>query len=99
MDEIVRAVDPVAVWLFRSVARGDDGPHSDIDLLVLLQSYDPADGVHMKRWVYENVTTPVPFDVAFSDPQRFAHRCRVPGTLERAAVLDGRPVYERDAAT
>jgi NAD(P)-dependent dehydrogenase (short-subunit alcohol dehydrogenase family) len=98
VDEVARAVDPVAVWLIGSVARGDDGPHSDIDLLVLLRSYDPEEGTRLKRRVYAEVATPVPFDIAFSDPQRFAHRSRVPGTLERAAVLDGRRVYEHDAA-
>lgn len=98
VDEVVRAVQPLEVWLIGSVARGDDGPDSDIDLLVILQSYDSEDGTGLKRRVYEAVTTPVPFDVAFSDLQRFARRCRVPGTLERAAVLHGRPVYEHDAA-
>jgi predicted nucleotidyltransferase len=98
VEEIVRAVRPVEVWLIGSVARGDDGPHSDIDLLVVLHTYDPAEASHLKREVYERVTTPVPFDVAFSDTRRFAHRSRVPGTLERAAVLDGRPVYGHNAA-
>jgi predicted nucleotidyltransferase len=98
VEEIVRAVQPAEVWLIGSVARGDDGPHSDIDLLVLLDTYDPAEAGHLKREVYEQVTTAIPFDVAFSDERRFAHRCRVPGTLERAAVLDGRPVYGHNAA-
>ena len=96
--EVVRRGPAVAVWLIGSVARGDDGPDSDIDLLVLLSSYSPADGTRLKGRVYDEVTVPVPFDVAFSDRQRFTHRSRVAGTLERAAVLGRRPVYERDAA-
>ena len=38
VDEVVAACDPVEVILFGSVARGEDGPDSDLDLLVVLDS-------------------------------------------------------------
>ena len=41
---IVEAVQPVRVILFGSAARGDAGPDSDIDLLVVVR-----DGVHRRR--------------------------------------------------
>jgi predicted nucleotidyltransferase len=38
--DLARAADPLRVLLFGSVARGDDGPDSDIDLLVVLPAVD-----------------------------------------------------------
>jgi len=43
VDEVVRATDPDEVILFGSVARGEDGPDSDIDLLVVFEHIDPAE--------------------------------------------------------
>ena len=42
VDEVVADADPIEVILFGSVARGDDGPDSDIDLLVVLDHIDAA---------------------------------------------------------
>ena len=51
VDEVVAAVDPLEVILFGSVARGEDGPDSDIDLLVVLDHIEAGreaadDGAH-----------------------------------------------------
>jgi predicted nucleotidyltransferase len=35
VQAIVRAVDPEEIWLFGSRARGEAGPDSDVDLLVV----------------------------------------------------------------
>ncbi len=40
VDAVVRAYDPEQVILFGSVARGDDGPDSDLDLMVVCSSID-----------------------------------------------------------
>jgi predicted nucleotidyltransferase len=95
VEQVVATVQPVAVWLIGSVARGSDNEHSDIDLVVVLPSYDPADAIDLKVRVLSNVSLPVPFDVAFSDPSRFRRRSQLPGTLERAAAREGRLIYER----
>ena len=42
VQDIVRAVDPVRIILFGSVVRGDDGPDSDLDFLVVLESFEAA---------------------------------------------------------
>lgn len=93
--EVVDELDPVSVWMLGSVARGDEGPDSDIDLLVVLRSFSPTDVLALKRHVHERTTVPVPFDIAFTDPDRFLRRSKVAGTLERAAVREGRCVYDR----
>jgi hypothetical protein len=43
-----------------------------------------------------STTTPAPFDVTFSDPDRLAQRAGVVGTIERAVRLDGVLKYRRD---
>jgi uncharacterized protein len=93
--QVVALLEPEAVWLFGSVARGDDNGDSDIDLLIVLPRFDPAETMRLKQRVHRSVSVPVPFDVAFTDPERFAQRSRIAGTLERAALLEGRLVYER----
>lgn len=87
--------DPAEVWLFGSVSQGVDGPDSDVDLLLVDERYRPEDAVRLKGKASASVTTPVPFDVAFTTPSRMAHRRRVAGTLERAAATAGRRVYAR----
>lgn len=40
VDRIVAALDPRRIVLSGSVARGDDGPDSDIDLPVVVDAFD-----------------------------------------------------------
>lgn len=42
--EIVETVHPLRVVLFGSAARGEMGPHSDLDILVVM-----PDGIHRRR--------------------------------------------------
>ena len=41
---IVKAVDPIRITLFGSVARGDSGSHSDLDLLIIM-----PEGIHRRQ--------------------------------------------------
>jgi predicted nucleotidyltransferase len=49
VDDVVREVAPQRIVLFGSVARGDEGPDSDIDLLVVLDRLEPADREYERR--------------------------------------------------
>ena len=44
VQRIVRAVQPLRIVLFGSAARGQLGPHSDLDVLVVM-----PDGIHRRR--------------------------------------------------
>jgi len=94
--DLVTEFDPAAVWLYGSVARNDDDGDSDIDLLVVLDTYEPRDAINLKTRAFKGSTSSAPFDVSFSDPDRYVGRSQIPGTVERATVLDGRCVYRRD---
>ncbi len=96
--DLVAEFHPIEVHLFGSVARDDDDGDSDIDIdiLIVLDNYDPADGVELKRRALVAVTVPVPFDVTFTDIQRLHKRSRIAGSIERAATVDGRITYRRE---
>ncbi|MEZ5218480.1 MAG: nucleotidyltransferase domain-containing protein [Ilumatobacteraceae bacterium] len=93
--ELARTFDPAEIWLYGSVARGSDDGDSDLDLLIVLDEYDPADAIELKTTASRAVTSPVPFDVTFTDPARFEDRAAVPVTVERAATLEGRRLHCR----
>ena len=48
-SELVELLDPVEVSLFGSVARDDDGGDSDLDMRIVLDHYNTADAVDLKR--------------------------------------------------
>ncbi|MGH3921779.1 MAG: nucleotidyltransferase domain-containing protein [Pseudonocardiaceae bacterium] len=96
LERIVAAFAPVRVILFGSVARGDDGPDSDIDLLVVLHEipgrrHDAA--VAVLRALRD---LPPPVDVLVTDPRRIAETGDLPGVL-RVALREGRVVHDRAA--
>ena len=74
VDEVVRAVRPVEVILFGSVARGEDGPDSDIDLLVVFDHMEPVDKRPMMARIRSAIETFVLIDVIVSDPAEMAER-------------------------
>ena len=82
------------IVVFGSVARGDDGPNSDIDLVVVLDhvsnSHDDA-----VRVLTELRDLPVPVDVIVTDETRLATQAKTPGVV-RVALREGK-VIERAA--
>jgi len=94
--DLVAEFDPTAVWLYGSLARGDDDGHSDIDLLVVLDSYDPRDAIDLEVRAFKASAASAPFDVSFTDPERHQAPSQTPGTIEGSAVLDGRCLNQRD---
>ena len=91
---IVRLFEPERIIMFGSHARGDAGPDSDVDLLIVM----PVKGSKRKKAVEIAVALhniPVPIDVIVTRPDEFAWRKEVVGTIERPAVREGKVLYAR----
>jgi uncharacterized protein len=96
VDRVVQDFAPAEVVVFGSVARGGDGPDSDIDLLVV---FDHINGRHHDLAVdvqrsLEDIGAPV--DILVTDAETLARSGQEPGVL-RVALREGRVVYQRAA--
>jgi uncharacterized protein len=94
VQRIVRGFDPERIILFGSYARGDAGPDSDVDLLVVM----PVTGSKLDKAVEIGVALhgiAVPMDIIVTRPEDFAWRKDVVGTIERPASREGKVLYER----
>jgi predicted nucleotidyltransferase len=92
-DEIVRRFHPLKVVLFGSHARGDAGPDSDVDLLVVMQ------GVRDKREAAVDIRVALadylaPKDIIVTTPEEVAARGNVIGGVLRPALREGKVLYE-----
>lgn len=94
VDRIVRRFHPERVILFGSHARGQGGPDSDVDLLVVM----PVSGSKRQKAVEIGVALRdirVPKDIIVTTPEEFEWRKEVVGTIERPAAREGRVLYAR----
>ncbi|MGH8929557.1 MAG: nucleotidyltransferase domain-containing protein [Egibacteraceae bacterium] len=95
--DIVREHDPLQVILFGSLARGDTGPSSDIDLLVVLPDAPFAERARMMGAVRRSIRAPVPVDAFVTDPREIAREGHLTGTVLYPALHEGVVVHERAA--
>ena len=99
VDEIVRrivdAVQPGRVIVFGSAPRGDAGPDSDFDLMVVKAGDCPTRRMAVRvRRAVGNAGQPV--DVVVVRPDDFERFRDTPGLVYRSALREGQVVYERD---
>lgn len=98
LDEIVRRVVEVAqpdrIILFGSAARGEMGPDSDIDLLVVKSGVP-----HRRRLaqeIYGNLFgVVVPVDIVVVTPEDIERFAGKVGTIITPAIEEGREIYAR----
>jgi predicted nucleotidyltransferase len=99
VPEVVRALverfDPVRIILFGSVARGDDGPDSDIDLLVVLPRLDYSRRHELMAQMMLAVDPGVPVEVFPTDERECLRRRDVVGSRHYWPLREGKVVYER----
>jgi predicted nucleotidyltransferase len=91
---LVRRFDPDRIILFGSHARGEAGPDSDVDLLVVM----PVKGSKRETQLKVRMALPrtsVPVDVIVTRPRDYAWRRDVVGTIEWPAAHEGKVLYER----
>jgi predicted nucleotidyltransferase len=95
LDPVVAYFNPKRVIVFGSVARGDAGPDSDIDLLVIVDDDTPAEKVTLKAGYESRISYHEPTDVIPVREKIFRRNSQIAGTLSRAAFLEGVVVYDR----
>jgi predicted nucleotidyltransferase len=91
---IVERFNPLKIILFGSYARGNAGPDSDVDLLIVM----PVRGSKRKKAVEIGVALhdiKVAKDVIVVTPQEFEWRKDVIGTIEWPAVREGQVLYAK----
>jgi len=100
LDEIVgrvfRVVDPRRIVLFGSAARGQMGPDSDLDLLVIVR--EPVHRRALAQEIYRNLHgIPLPVDVIVATEQDIEQYGDKVGTILRPALREGQVIYESEA--
>src|SRR4030042_834195 len=96
LDELVRriveAVHPLRIILFGSAARGEMGPDSDVDVMVVM-----PEGTHRPDtmgYLYRTVRgVNVPFEVIVATPQDLETYGDRPGLIYKTALREGRTLY------
>ncbi len=94
VERLVRALDPAAIWLFGSRARGEARPESDFDLLVVAKPDGKFDGGSYFE-VYEPVRgMGLGLDVVPCGFLDFEEGKALRTTLVAKVVEEGRVLYE-----
>jgi len=93
-ERLAERFAPLRIILFGSRARGEAGPDSDVDLLVVLP--EVADKRRAAVAMREALADlPVGKDVIVTTPEEIARRGELVGTILRPALREGRVIYER----
>jgi predicted nucleotidyltransferase len=96
---IVDRCDPTLVILFGSVADGSDGPDSDLDLLVVLDTAPPdARRAVMTDLRRATRSTGVPRDIVVTSMADFERNRVRPGTLEHESARNGVVIHDKRPA-
>ena len=100
IEEMVRRIieqfDPERIILFGSHARGDAGPDSDVDLLVVMD----FEGSKREQQIEIGVALHdirVPKDIIVATPDEIERYGEIVGTIIRPALREGRTLYQRAA--
>jgi predicted nucleotidyltransferase len=93
-ERIAGRFDPLKIILFGSFARGEGTEDSDLDLLVVLPwiGNKHETTLEVRRSLSD---LPVCKDVFVTTPEEMERRCRRVGDVVRAAVREGKVIYER----
>jgi type I restriction enzyme S subunit len=91
VQRIVEAVEPEKIILFGSAARGEMGPDSDLDLLVIKSCENKRE---VAREIRQNlIRIGIPTDVVVVTPEDVEYCKDIPGYIIRPALKEGKVVY------
>jgi len=92
VKRIVEAVHPLKIILFGSAARGEMGPDSDLDVLVVM-----PDGTHRRhtaKHIYRTVRgIKVPYDVVVATSSDLVEHGDNVGLIYHTVLAEGRELY------
>jgi len=94
VQKIVKELDPEKIVLFGSYAYGTPTPHSDVDLLVILET----DASHNERsWAVSRLLLPRPFpvDILVKTPEEIENALNAGDFFLREVLSRGKVLYER----
>lgn len=94
IERLVAALKPERIYVFGSQARGDAGPDSDFDLLVVVPSADEP-GHRLDQRAYEVAAGPRSFslDILVMPHEEFEWRSRAAASLPATVLREGRMLY------
>jgi uncharacterized protein len=94
VKRIVTRFHPEQVILFGSHARGEAGPDSDVDLLVVMDFEGSAfeKGLEVQLALHDFL---IAKDIIVTTPEAFAWRKDIVGTIEWPASREGKVLYAR----
>lgn len=95
VDRIVEKIDPVAIWLFGSRAKGTCRADSDFDLLVVTKLEDGDSGHDYDRVYSPILGTDVGCDVIPCRIDDFEREAHSPTGLIREILQTGLQVYDK----
>jgi len=93
--QLTKVTDPRRIILFGSVARGDDGPDSDIDIMVVLGSLDYAERHEWMTRFTTAIEVPAPVQIFVTDERECSRRRDVIGSMHYWPLREGKVVFER----
>ena len=92
IQAVVASVRPLRIILFGSAARGEMGPDSDLDLLVVMPQ-----GTHRRKTaqrLYRQMGgLGVPFDILVATPEDLELHRNNPGLIYQTILREGTEVY------
>jgi len=92
LQRLVPALQPLQVILFGSAARGEMGPDSDIDLMVVM-----PEGTHRRHTMEEAhcllTGLPFPVDVVVATPSDIERHAHSPAYIYATVLREGRELY------
>lgn len=92
VERIVKRFHPEQIILFGSHARGEAGPHSDVDLLIVMDFEGSAwdKGLDILQTLHDFLISK---DIIVTRPEDFAWRKDVVCTIEWIAVREGKVLH------
>ncbi|MCL4434218.1 MAG: HEPN domain-containing protein [Actinobacteria bacterium] len=93
---LVAEVDPVQIYVFGSVVRDEDGPDSDLDILVVFDRIENDQLWSMKSKAGVATAGYVPRDVLVTDLARFEFNKQRLWHIEHEVAESGQLVYSRE---